>query len=117
EIVRDEQVGQAELAAQVGKQIDDLGLDRDIERRDGLVEEKEPGGKRECPGDAHPLALAAAELVGISLCVPRVESHEVKDFADTGLDSLTVPAEVDERKRQALRDRAPRVESPDRVLK
>ncbi len=32
EVVRDEEVGQPEVALQVGQQVDDLGLDRDVER-------------------------------------------------------------------------------------
>ena len=37
EIVRDEQIGKVVLALQVDQQIDHLGLDRDVERRDRLV--------------------------------------------------------------------------------
>jgi hypothetical protein len=36
-IVRDEQVGQLELVLQVHQQVDDLRLDRDVERGDRLV--------------------------------------------------------------------------------
>ncbi len=37
EVVRDEEVGEVEVVLQVGEQVDDLRLDRDVERRDGLV--------------------------------------------------------------------------------
>ena len=37
EIVRDEQIGEAVLALQVDQQVDDLRLDRDVERGDRLV--------------------------------------------------------------------------------
>ena len=37
EVVRDEQIGEAVLALQVDQQVDDLRLDRDVERRDRLV--------------------------------------------------------------------------------
>ena len=37
EIVRDEQIGQPELVLQVHQQVDDLRLDRHVERRDRLV--------------------------------------------------------------------------------
>ena len=41
QVVRDEQVGEAELVLQVLEQVDDLRLDRDVERRDRLVADDE----------------------------------------------------------------------------
>ena len=69
EIVGDEQVGQAELALQVLQQVDDLRLDRDVERGDRLVADDQLGLDRERAGDADALALAAGELVRIALRV------------------------------------------------
>ncbi len=66
QVVGDEQVGQAELLAQVGEQVQDLGLDRHIERRDRLVADDELGLDRERAGDADALALAARELVRVA---------------------------------------------------
>ena len=63
EIVRDEEVGQAELALQVAEQVEDLRLHRDVERRDRLVADDDLGLERERAGDADALALAAGELV------------------------------------------------------
>jgi hypothetical protein len=40
---------------------------RRIEAREGLVEEHQPGARRERPGERHPLLLAAREHVGIAL--------------------------------------------------
>jgi hypothetical protein len=65
EVVGDEQVGQVELAAQVEEQVEDLALDRHVERRHGLVADDELGIEGEA-GDADALALAAAELVRIA---------------------------------------------------
>ena len=61
EVVADEHVGHAGPVADVGEQVEDLRLDRDIERRDGLVEDDHPrlGGER--PRDRDALALAARE--------------------------------------------------------
>ena len=39
QVVRDEQVGDAEPVAEIGEQIEDLGADRDVERRHRLVED------------------------------------------------------------------------------
>ena len=41
EVVRDEEVGELELVLQRLEQVDDLGLDRDVEGRDGLVRNHE----------------------------------------------------------------------------
>ncbi len=59
QIVADEQQREAELLLQVLQQVDDLRLDRDVERRDRLVADDQFGLRRECPGDADALALTA----------------------------------------------------------
>jgi hypothetical protein len=46
-----------ELLLKVLQQVEDLGLDRDVERRDGLVADDEARAKRERSGDADPLPL------------------------------------------------------------
>ena len=43
DVVRDEEIGDAEIVAQVGQQIDDRRLHRDVERRHRLVADDEPG--------------------------------------------------------------------------
>ena len=63
QIVRDEQVGQAEPLLQVEQQVDDLRLHRDVERRDRLVGDDEARVERQRARDADALALAAAEGV------------------------------------------------------
>ena len=59
EIVRDEQEGQPALGLEILEQVEDLGLDRDVERRDRLVADDQVGIEREGAGDADALALAA----------------------------------------------------------
>ena len=59
EIVADEQQREAELPLQVLQQIDDLRLDRDVERRNRFVADDQVGFRRECPGDTDTLALTA----------------------------------------------------------
>ena len=71
EVVGDEEVGEAELLLQVLEQVEDLGLDRDVERRDGLVGDDQLRVQGERPGDADALALAAGELVRDSGCSAR----------------------------------------------
>ena len=67
EVVRDEEIGQAELALQVAQQIEHLRLDRDVERGDRLVADDQLRVRRERAGDADALPLAAGELVRIAV--------------------------------------------------
>ena len=66
QVVGDEQVGQPELALQPLEQVDDLGLDRHVERADRLVGDDQVGLQRERTRDADALALAARELVRVA---------------------------------------------------
>ena len=82
EIVRDEEVGEAELGLQVLEQVDDLRLDRDVERGDRLVadEKARPKGKR--PRDADALALTAGEFVRVARGGRARKANEVEQFVD-----------------------------------
>ena len=73
EVVGDEEIGQAELRLEVLQEVDDLGLDRDVERRDGLVADDQRGLHGEGARDAHALPLAARELVRVAVGVLRQE--------------------------------------------
>ena len=64
--MRDEQVGEAELALEVLQEVDDLGLDRHVEGRHRLVEDEQPRLQGERPGDADALLLAAGELARVA---------------------------------------------------
>ena len=63
--------GEAELVLQVLEQVDDAGLDRDVERRHRLVEHEQLRVERERAGDADALALAAGELVRVAVARAR----------------------------------------------
>ena len=67
EVVRDEEVGEAELVLQVVEQVHHLGLDRDVERRDRLVGTISCGLERERARHADALALPAGELVRVAV--------------------------------------------------
>ncbi len=67
EVVGDEQVGELELVLQLHQQVDDLRLDRDVERRHRLIADDQLGIERQRAGDADPLALAAGEFVRIGV--------------------------------------------------
>jgi hypothetical protein len=66
EVVGDQQDREAELVAQVLEQVEDLGLDRDVERRDRLVGDDQLGLDGERTRNPDPLPLAARELVGVA---------------------------------------------------
>ena len=66
QVVRDEQEREAELTLEVGEEVQDLRLDRDVEGGHGLVAHEQTRAEGEGPGDPDPLALAAAEGVGVA---------------------------------------------------
>ena len=63
EVVGDEEVGEAEPRLQIAQQVEDLGADRDVERRDRLVQHDQLGRQDQRAGDGDALALAAREFV------------------------------------------------------
>ena len=62
-VVRDEEIGQAELALQPRQQVQDLRADRDVERRHRLVADHQLGVGGQRARDVDALALPARELV------------------------------------------------------
>ena len=67
EIVGNEEIGKSELFLEVLEKVDYLGLDRDVERGYRLVADDEFGVEGQRARKADPLALPAAELVGIAV--------------------------------------------------
>ena len=61
-----QQVAQAAFVLEVQHEVDHLGLDGDIEGRNGLVGHHEGGTHDEGAGDTDALALAAAEGVRVA---------------------------------------------------
>ena len=70
EVVRDEQQREAQSFLEIAQQVEDLRLDRHVERRRGLVgdEERRPAGERQ--GDERALAQPARELMRILAHAP-----------------------------------------------
>jgi len=60
EIMGDEQIREAELLLEPFEEIDDLGLDRHVERRDRLVAHDEARAECQCPREADALTLTLA---------------------------------------------------------
>ena len=73
QVVGDEDHRQPEVALQVAQEVEDLRLDRDVERRHRLVGDDDPRAERERARDADALALAAGELVRVAVVVLGVQ--------------------------------------------
>src|SRR5580704_10987311 len=81
--VRDEQVGQAEVALQLRHQVDDLSANANIERRDRLVGDDKLRPQSESAGNADSLPLSAAEFVGKAARGGSVEPDHPQQFLDS----------------------------------
>ena len=75
EVVGDEQEGQAAIFLDVLQEIEDLALDRYVERRQGFVGDDQFGLHHQGPGDGDALALAARKLMRVAVGIARVEAH------------------------------------------
>jgi hypothetical protein len=85
EVVGDEEVGEVELGLEVLEQVDDLGLDRDVEGGDRLVADDQLGVEGEGAGDADALPLAAAELVRVAVVEVGVQADHPEQLLDPGV--------------------------------
>ncbi len=59
-------IGEREPGLEIGQQIDDLSLDRDVERADRLVEHQHLRLADDGAGDGDALALSARQLMRIA---------------------------------------------------
>ena len=93
--MRDRDVRESEPAAELGEEVQDLGLDRDVERGDGLVENEDQrlGGER--PGDRHALALAARESARHAAGFPLAETDFLEEFRGSPPPLCLCPLEVE----------------------
>ena len=74
QVVGDDDVGQLEFALEILEQVDDLGLDGNVQGRNRLIGDDQLGVEGQRPRNADPLTLAAAELVGVAPQVLGVQS-------------------------------------------
>ena len=82
EVVADEDVGEIELRLEVDQHVQDLRLDRLVERRHRLVEDDQSGPQRKRPRDVHALSLAARQFVRIAGGIAcRVEADLAQEVA------------------------------------
>ena len=67
--------------------------DDGVDRPEGLVHEEDGRVGGQGPGHAHPLLLAAGELVRVAVEHGRLEAHQVGQLPDPGRDAVLVPPE------------------------
>jgi hypothetical protein len=80
QVMRDEDLRQLELRLQPAQQVDQRGLDRDVERRRRLVEDHHLGLRRKRASDADTLLLAARELVRVAPQVIRGQADALEQL-------------------------------------
>ena len=102
QVVRDEDVGQVEVTLQVAQQVEDLRLDRHVERGDRLVADDQLRRQRERARDADALALAARELVRVAVVVLRAQPDRLEQLLHARLRAL-LPVDRERRRRRSGR--------------
>jgi len=117
-IVRDENEAEAHLPDELCEQVENLGLDRDIERRHRFVGDDHPRPQRQGAGDGDTLPLAPGELMRVFLHEARREADELHEFSHARRD---FGPRADVVHQEGLSERGihrhPRVERGERVLK
>ena len=118
EVVRDEEIGDAELLLQLLQQVEDLRLHRDVERRGRLVADDQPRLDRQRARDGDALALAAGELVRIARqrVAPQADLLEQRGDALGALGGRDVGAQRGDAFLEDLVDAHARIERRERVL-
>ena len=118
EVVRDEEIRQAELLLQIEQQVHDLRLHRHVERRHGFVADDERRLEGERAREADALPLAAAEFVRILRAGIGIEPDQLEKLRTRARCSSRDPELVNDQR--LLDDGAhahARVEGRIRILK
>jgi hypothetical protein len=118
QVMSDEEIREPATLLQVLKQVDDLGLDRNVESRDWLVGNQKLRVHGECAGDADSLPLPTAELVRIPVdCIlPETNQPQHLENTLTLLCSTGKPVDLDSFGNDCP-DTHPRVQRSIRILK
>ena len=117
EVVADEQVGDAEVALQIGHQVEHLRLHRHVERADRLVGDDELRPRDQRARDRDALALAAGELVRVLVHVGRAQADRLERLRDTLALRLAVgTADRGQRLGDDAPDALARIERAERIL-
>ena len=115
QIVGDEDICQFKLLLQVIQQVQNPGLDRNIQGRGGFIQNQDSGLQRQRPGNDYPLALASREFMRIPVQVLATEANVLQQFGDPFADVLG-PAMNYQGLAHYVLDQHPGVQCPHRVL-
>ena len=74
---------------QILEDVQDLGLDRNVQRTGRLVADQEAGLRGECARDRDPLPLTARELVRVFQRRLSPQTDLIEQLRDAGFDGLT----------------------------
>lgn len=119
QIMGDEEKSHVLLALQLRQQLQNLRLDRHVQRRRRLVRDQDIGLVRQRHGDHHPLPLAARQLVRISAqpAFGVADAHAVQQFQNAVPHRRTAQPLVQlDRLGQLLFQRVQRVQAGHRLL-
>ena len=86
QIVADHHIGQAMFRPQIGQQVQDLGLNADIQGAGRFVQQQQARFGRQRAGDGHTLTLPARQLVRIAEAEAASQSHILQQPGDAGVD-------------------------------
>ena len=113
----DEEEGEVELSLEASQQVEQLRLNRHVERGGGLVEDDEAWLGHECACEPDTLALPAGELVWVGVGVARLQPALLEHLLHP-LPRLTAAGDAMEHEGfgHQLADGAARVERRRRIL-
>ena len=83
QVVRNEHIRKTEVRLQILQQVDDLCLNGNVQCADRFVTDDETGFKRQSTSNTYTLTLTAAELMGITFKVMRLQTalfHDVENI-------------------------------------
>ena len=75
-----EDIGDTQIILQLLEQVQDLGLNRDIQGGDWFVADDQFRLACKCTGNSNPLTLPTGELVGKAFCVLASETNAFQKF-------------------------------------
>src|SRR3990172_8203797 len=80
EVMGNEEVGKTLHSLEAFKQIHNLGLNGDVERRNRLVRNDEIRCNGQSPGNSNSLPLSAGKLMRVALCETSTEAHRFQEL-------------------------------------
>ena len=117
QVVADQDVGHPGPVADLGQQVQHLGLDRHVKRGDRLVQDQHARLSGQGPGDRHPLPLPAGQGPGQRPRLPAVQADQFGQFRHPGPAPVGGPVVVQpDHLRQRLLGGLPRVQAGVRIL-